>query len=102
GQRHVRLRIRRAESELGRDRAAVDEARAGELHCGLGAGGTYAKPASSTSNTSVAFGGTLSPRPRSPYALSGGMMSRRLPCSFKPTMPSSQPLITRPAPIMNP
>src|ERR1700691_3934989 len=53
-----------------------------------------------TSKISAEFGGTDG-RPAAPYAKSGGMCSWRLPPTFIPEIPSSQPLMTCPAPSMN-
>src|SRR4029078_3232037 len=62
----------------------------------------YFTSSSSTSKISVAFGGITPPAPRSPYAICGGITSVRCPPTFMPATPSSQPLITRPAPSVNP
>ena len=55
---------------------------------------------SSTSKIKSAFGGMLSPEPRAPYARLGGMTSVRLPPTFMPATPCSQPLMTLPAPSL--
>ena len=49
-----------------------------------------------TVNTSTALAGMSGGEPAAPYASDGGMMSCRVPPTFIPTMPYSQPAITRP------
>src|SRR3989338_8470801 len=58
----------------------------------------HRSPSNSTSKVNVALGGITLPAPRAPYASCGGMVSLRLPPTFIPATPSSQPLMTCPAP----
>ena len=52
----------------------------------------------STSNINVALAGMTFPAPLDPYQSSGGIVNFLLPPTFMPSTPSSQPLITLPAP----
>src|SRR5205807_1068062 len=62
----------------------------------------YGMLSSVTSKTSVAFGGiVLADGVLLPYASAGGMIRRRFPPTFIPTIPWSQPAITVPAPSVN-
>src|SRR5581483_7936601 len=49
--------------------------------------GAHLMPSSSTSNTSVAFGGMTPPAPAEPYPISGGITRRRCPPTCMPTTP---------------
>ena len=56
---------------------------------------------SSTSNTSVAFPGITPPAPRAPYPMADGIVSTRVPPTFMPAKPLSQPGMTWPPPSGN-
>ncbi len=71
-----------------------------EPGCSSGAGFTGSGlrpnriPSSSTTNTSVAFGGTALPAPRAPNAIDGGHTSCAFPPTFMSCSPSVQHLMT--------
>ncbi len=62
---------------------------------------SYFTSSSSTSNTSVEFGGISEPAPRAPYPIAGGIVSTRVPPTFMPANPWSHPGMTCPAPSGN-
>src|SRR4029077_14751301 len=62
---------------------------------------SYFTSRSSTSNSSVALGGIAPPAPRWPYPSSDGMTSVRVPPTFIPATPWSQPRMTCPPPSLN-
>mmetsp|Transcript_10067 Transcript_10067/g.41552 ORF Transcript_10067/g.41552 Transcript_10067/m.41552 type:complete len:270 (+) Transcript_10067:480-1289(+) len=62
---------------------------------------THCTFTSSTSKMSVALPGMAPFTPFLPYAMAGGMVSRRLSPTRMPATPTSQPLMTSPMPSLN-
>mmetsp|Transcript_4873 Transcript_4873/g.22341 ORF Transcript_4873/g.22341 Transcript_4873/m.22341 type:complete len:364 (-) Transcript_4873:121-1212(-) len=62
---------------------------------------THCTFTSSTSKMSVALPGMAPFTPFLPYAIAGGMVSRRLSPTRMPATPTSQPLMTSPMPSLN-
>src|SRR5690606_28135283 len=62
---------------------------------------SYSTLSSCTWKIRVALGGMMSPAPDAPYPSSGEMTSLRMPPTFIPSKPRSQPSMTMPVPRLN-